>query len=129
MNDFGRNFKELRLRKGLTQDQIASLLGVSKSRISMYETGNRRPSFEMLELISDFFNVDMNILLGSDSSVFSSSDQVDSLFIEKYGRQVFDAAMTFASLDDVDRGRICERMSMLLEDDKYKKGLSEEKVI
>ena len=61
MNDFGRNFKELRLRKGLTQDQIASLLGVSKSRISMYETGNRRPSFEMLELISDFFNVDMNI--------------------------------------------------------------------
>ena len=54
---------------------------------------------------------------------------MDSLFIEKYGRQVFDAAMTFASLDDVDRGRICERMSMLLEDDKYKKGLSEEKVI
>lgn len=32
----------------------------------MYESGRREPNFEVLETIADFFNVDMNYLLGKD---------------------------------------------------------------
>ena len=66
MSDFAARFKSLRIRDGLTQDELAKKLKISKSAISMYENGNREPDFETLELIADFFNVDMNYLLGSN---------------------------------------------------------------
>ena len=60
--------KSLRKQKGLTQDQLAAEMGLSKSTISMYENGNRKPDYEVLEAFADIFNVDMNTLLDSTSS-------------------------------------------------------------
>lgn len=62
MDSFESVFKYLRQRQNLTQVELADKLGVSKSTISMYENGNRKPEYEMLEKIADFFNVDMNFL-------------------------------------------------------------------
>ena len=59
---FGDVLKALRLRRGFTQEDVANGTQLSKSVISMYETGSRKPSFEVLEAIADFFNVDMNTL-------------------------------------------------------------------
>ena len=59
---FGDVLKALRLRRGFTQEDVAKGTQLSKSVISMYETGSRKPSFEVLEAIADFFNVDMNTL-------------------------------------------------------------------
>ena len=64
MGNFANVFKKLRLSMGLTQEELASKLNISRSRIGMYETGSREPDFETLELIADFFNVDMDYLLG-----------------------------------------------------------------
>ena len=119
--NFGQLLKELRLSKHLTQEQLSEKLGVSKSRISMYENGKREPSFEMLESLADFFNVNLDMLLrGSSVNQSQASFQPDTLFIEKYGQDVYDAAMAYKELDEIDRARIMERMGMLLEDDKYK---------
>ena len=59
---FGDVLKALRLRRGFTQEDVAKGTQLSKSVISMYETGSSKPSFEVLEAIADFFNVDMNTL-------------------------------------------------------------------
>ena len=64
MGDFANVFKKLRIAKGLTQDELASKLNISRSRIGMYETGAREPDFDTLEMIADFFNVDIDFLLG-----------------------------------------------------------------
>lgn len=64
MGDFPSVFKLIRERSGLTQQQMAEKLGVSRSAVGMYENGEREPNFETLELIADTFNVDMNYLLG-----------------------------------------------------------------
>lgn len=64
MGDFPNIFRKIRERSGLTQQQMADKLGVSRSAIGMYENGEREPNFETLELIADTFNVDMNYLLG-----------------------------------------------------------------
>lgn len=53
----------LRQQDNLTQAELAKQLRISKSTISMYETGRREPDFETLEVIADFFNVDMNRLV------------------------------------------------------------------
>lgn len=65
--DFARRLRELRTQRELSQAELARKLGVSKSRISMYELGSREPDFETLELIADFFNVDMDYLLGKEN--------------------------------------------------------------
>ena len=64
MADFKTMLIQLRKAKGLTQEELAKQIGTSRSRISMYELGEREPDFETTELIADFFNVDVDYLLG-----------------------------------------------------------------
>ena len=64
---FSDTLKRLRTEKNLTQVQLARLLKISKSSISMYENGKREPDFETEELIADFFNVSINTLRGKSA--------------------------------------------------------------
>lgn len=63
---FCERLRELRTARGMTQDDFAKASGLTRSAVSMYESGRREPNFEVLETIADFFNVDMNYLLGKD---------------------------------------------------------------
>lgn len=64
MPEFKDRLKSLRQSANLTQSELADKLKVSASTISMYEVGERKPSFEVLEQIADFFNVDTDYLRG-----------------------------------------------------------------
>ena len=64
MTKFSVRLKELRTSKGLTQQKLADYIKVSKSSVNMYERGEREPGFETIEAIADFFNVDIDYLLG-----------------------------------------------------------------
>ena len=68
MSTFAERLNLLRREKKWTQDKLADLLDVSKSTISMYENGNRTPSFEIEEQIADLFNVDLEYLRGRSNS-------------------------------------------------------------
>lgn len=59
----------LRTRSGLSQAELADKTGLKRSAIGMYETGKRRPDYETLEVFADFFNVNMDTLLGRSNSV------------------------------------------------------------
>lgn len=58
------NIKDIRLRKGLTQSDVATALGVSSVVYSRYETGKRQPSIDMLIQMADIFGVTVDFLLG-----------------------------------------------------------------
>ena len=64
MVDFGNTLKTLRLRKDMTQAQLANKLGLTKSVISAYETGLRLPSYDILIHIARIYNVSTDYLLG-----------------------------------------------------------------
>lgn len=61
---FSKIFQQLRKEHEYTQDEISKTLGVSKSSVAMWETGQRLPSPELYEQIADFFNVDIDYLYG-----------------------------------------------------------------
>lgn len=69
MPEFKDMLKYFRIREGLSQSELAEKLGMSASRISMYEVGKREPDFEAEEKIADFFNTDLNTLRGRDVEV------------------------------------------------------------
>ncbi len=93
---FKDELKRLRKQDGLTQAELSSRLGIAKSTISMYECGNREPDFETLELFADFFNVDMNRLIGREDTVASALPPVSSA-----GHRI---AVLYDRANDRDRG-------------------------
>lgn len=58
------NLKELRLEKGLGQVELAKEIGVSKGVISLWENGLREPNMYSLILLSKFFKVTIDELVG-----------------------------------------------------------------
>lgn len=101
---FNERLKELRERKGLSQVALADKLGVSKSAVSMYERGERNPDFETLEVIADFFNVDMNYLLGKDdgSTYYldpEAAEMAKEIFEDPNLRILFDASRKVSKED------------------------------
>lgn len=78
MDKFNNVLRELRMEKNLSQRELASQLHLSKSSISMYESGSRHPNYETLAIIADYFNVDMNYLLGK-TSIRNSYGNTDSI--------------------------------------------------
>ena len=67
MAQFDKILKLFRNESQLSQQELADALGISKSSINMYERGERQPNFEVLETIADYFNVDIDYLLGRTS--------------------------------------------------------------
>lgn len=101
---FYERLKELRISRNLSQAEFAKQLGISASSISMYECGQREPSFEIEERIADFFNVDLDYLRGgSDTTskiisgdghlllhIFNELDEVSQKMLLSYARGMLD---------------------------------------
>ncbi len=65
---FGDKLKTLREEKGLTQTELAEVLGTSLKTISNYEVKGVRPrKMDMYEKIADYFDVNINYLLTQDN--------------------------------------------------------------
>ncbi len=61
---FSEKLKALRTAKKMSQKDLADKVGVAKSVVSFYESGDRFPSYDVLIKISRIFNVTTDYLLG-----------------------------------------------------------------
>lgn len=57
--------KELRLSKGLSQQKVADFLGVSQQAYANYESGKRKPEYDLIIKLSNFFDTSTDYLLGN----------------------------------------------------------------
>lgn len=58
--------KELRNKKGMTQEQLGEMVGVSNKTISRWETGNYMPPVDCLNMLSDIYNISINEILAGE---------------------------------------------------------------
>ena len=86
------NIKDIRVRKNLTQAQVANALGVSSVVYSRYETGSRQPSIEVIIQLADIFGVTVDYRLGRQ-------DIEDSTLSE------YEIQLLIASSKAVERGK------------------------
>lgn len=63
---FSETLKRLRKSKGLSQEELAKELGISKGAVSYYETAQRSPDAVSLSAFADYFGVTIDRLLGRD---------------------------------------------------------------
>ena len=105
------NIKDIRTRKGLTQSEVASALGVSSVVYSRYENGKRQPSIDTLVQMADIFGVTVDYLLGRQ-------DIEDSTLSE------YELHLLIASRNADERAKQ-DALNMLLAHATSKKGASE----
>ena len=60
---FAENLKDLRKNAGMTQKQLAVIMGVDQRTISAWEKGVCEPSFQMLAILCELFNETFNDIL------------------------------------------------------------------
>lgn len=64
--EFNEKIQELRKKKGLTQEELAEVLFVSRTAISKWESGRGYPNIDSLKAIAKFFGVTIDQLLSGD---------------------------------------------------------------
>ena len=65
--------KQLRKERGMTQIELANALGVSNGTVAMWETGKRKPSFDMLDRLSEVFDRRIDYILGATDDPLPAS--------------------------------------------------------
>ena len=67
--EFNEKLQELRKSRGLTQEELAEALFVSRTAISKWESGRGYPSIDSLKEISRYFSVSIDVLLSGDQLI------------------------------------------------------------
>jgi len=80
---FSQRMKELRKERGLTQDELSKLSGISFPTISRYENGQRdEPKLTILKTLANYFDVTIDYLVG-DTDIKETnfnSDEIGRIF-------------------------------------------------
>ena len=76
--EFQEKLQELRKQRGLTQEELAKELYVSRTAISKWESGRGYPSIDSLKEISRFFSVTIDDLLSSEELITAAKDENES---------------------------------------------------
>ena len=85
MVEFGNRLRQLRKARNLTQQQLATLIGVKNSVISFYEVGERMPSPDVLRKLACALHITTDYLLGIERSAVqdvTGLDEQDRLVVQ-----------------------------------------------
>ena len=104
---------ELRTKKGLSQDELAEKVFVTRQAVSRWENGDTTPNTETLKLLSKVFDVSINTLLGSPRKLIcqccgmpledsNTSKETDGFFNEEYCKWCYaDGEYMYHNMDDL----------------------------
>ncbi|MBQ7002433.1 MAG: helix-turn-helix transcriptional regulator [Oscillospiraceae bacterium] len=79
--EFNEKLQELRKRRGLTQEELAEALYVSRTAVSKWESGRGYPSIDSLKAIAKYFSVTIDDLLSGDA-VISIAEQENRMNLQ-----------------------------------------------
>ena len=94
--------KQLRKKKGISQSELAEVIGVKNNTVSTWERGTRKPDFEALNLLSDYFEVSFEYILGSSDKekarVKPTQDELDQLALSALADDLYDNMKKYCQL-------------------------------
>ena len=96
--------KQLRKKKGISQSELAELIGVKNNTVSTWERGTRKPDFEALNLLSNYFEVSFEYILGSsdkeEARVKPTQDELDELALSALADELYDHVKKYSMLSN-----------------------------
>lgn len=120
--------KELRKEKGLTQEQLAKMIGINPVTLSRYETGDRNPKLDKLLIMSRIFEAQVDYILGNTDertyefrsptdtkttsfAVFVESDEYKDLYFECKKQQIDYLKKEHSYLNDASIENIAQNLA------------------
>ena len=94
--EFNEKIQELRKSRGLTQEELADILFVSRAAVSKWESGRGYPSIDSLKDISRFFSVSVDDLLSGEKLILIAEKESKSKI-----KDIFDYLFGIADLFSV----------------------------
>lgn len=115
--NFAQRLREVRATKGLTQQQIADKLNVSKSIVAHWEAGRRTPPMSTMSTISEVLGVSVNYLVGDSTEAIaydSSMNEIAREIMDKPElRMLFNVAINSKKEDILMCTNLLERVQNL----------------
>ena len=115
MFHFGTHLKALRKSKNLTQKQLAVDIGASERGIQQYELGERKPTYDMLITLANYFDVPVDYLLGNGiygqlQSVPKLKEVLATEIEKQLGADLLQSLLggPLSAVDDVTFGKIAD---------------------
>ena len=124
----GKRIKSLRQNKGMTQEELGSLLGVNKAAVQKYESGKVKLTADKIRILSRTFNKYARTFIWEDDNDYARevlkmkhpedftviSEPMAARLIENYlERDVIDIVLAAVSLNTVGRKRLLEHAKLL----------------
>ena len=85
LNQIESKLKELRIKKNITQEELAKQLYLSRQAVSRWETGKSIPDYQTLISICEFYNVNINYFF-EDNNLQDKKSYFD-LILENFNKQ------------------------------------------
>lgn len=99
--EIGAFLKQLRNEKGITQEQLAEILGVSGRTVSRWETGNNLPDLDILIEMADYYEVELRELLDGERKS------------EKMDKKLEETVLKVADYSNEEKQQLTKRMHVL----------------
>ena len=94
--------KQLRKKRGKSESKLAEVIGVKNNTVSTWERGTRKPDFEALNLLSDYFEVSFEYILGSsdkeEARVKPTQDELDQLALSALADDLYENMKKYCQL-------------------------------
>lgn len=126
----GEIIKSLRLKANMTQEELGNKLGVQKSAVRKWEKGEvENIKRSTIQSMSNLFQVSPTYIMGFEEwdEKYNKNDKLAKevhlceLIEQTYGKATLELVNNFQKLDEIDKGKVLERVDILLDDEKYKK--------
>lgn len=109
---FSENLNNLISKNEKTQNEVANAIGVLPQTLNTWCTGKAYPRPDKVQLLADYFHIRKSELIEEQDFIKSTTENLNQF--EQ------DVIRDLRKLDDTDKGKIRERIDVLLESDKYK---------
>lgn len=101
MATVAERIKQLRKKKGISQSELAEVICVKNNTVLTWERGTRKSDFEALNLLSDYFEVSFEYILGSsdkeEGRVKPTEEELDQLALSALADELYDNVKSIAN--------------------------------
>lgn len=111
----GKKLKEIRVRNGVSQQQVADVLGLCRSAYCNYEIGRRSPDFAIIKKLADFYRIPLDAFNETDDS--DLNDETDfqgevPKYLSELSKKERDLIVKFRILGSEEKKTLLENLSL-----------------
>lgn len=106
----GRNLKLLRTARGVSQEELAGAIHLTRSTYSSYESGTKLPDLQTLDALSELYDVSFDSLVNHDMT----TGIINRIYFNKDNKEVAELLNTFQGLSISSKFLISQRLDFLI---------------